>query len=139
MTEWERHFVETQRVARLATVGPDGQPAVVPVVYAFDGERFVTPLDGKPKTVDARKLRRVRNIEADDRVALVIDRYDEDWRRLAWVHVRGRAELLEEGEVYERGIALLAAKYRQYGSLSLDGRPLIAVAPTRVSSWRAAP
>ena len=134
---WELALIDAQRVAHLATVSAAGQPSVVPVVYAFDGARFVTPLDGKPKRAPLAQLRRVRDILANPRVALVIDRYAEDWTQLAWLQVRGTAALVEEGPDYDRGMALLAARYPQYAAVPLDGRPLIAVAPVEARGWRA--
>src|SRR6266446_8663360 len=94
LTEAEIAFVQAQRVARLATADADGHPYIVPVCYAFDGTRFYTPLDEKPKRVDVSKLRRVRNIEARHEASLLIDQYDDDWSRLVYVLVRGQADLL---------------------------------------------
>ncbi|TMC89571.1 MAG: TIGR03668 family PPOX class F420-dependent oxidoreductase, partial [Chloroflexi bacterium] len=85
LTEAETTFVAAQRVARLATADAEGNPHVIPVCYAFDGSRFYTPLDEKPKRVAESKLRRVRNIAARPEVALVIDQYDDDWSRLGYV------------------------------------------------------
>src|SRR5258708_15539572 len=87
-------FVSAQRSARLATSEAEGRPYVVPVCYAYDGERFYTPLDEKPKRADVGALRRVRNIRARGEAALLVDRYDDDWSRLGWVLAQGRAELL---------------------------------------------
>lgn len=137
MTDWQRALLEAARVAHLATVDERGQPHVVPVVFALDGGRVLTPLDGKPKRVAMGQLQRVRNIAANDRVSLVVDHYDEDWRRLAWVQLRGRAALLTGGDAYEAGIALLRQKYRQYEHVPLEGRPLIAIVMEQVRGWRA--
>ena len=140
MTGWEDEFVSDRRVARLATVDEDGRPHVVPNVYAFDGERLYTPIDEKPKRVEAYQLQRVRNIRADPRVAVIVDVYDEDWTRLAWVQIRGRAELLAPASDDERrqtGVALLHAKYPQYAEMPLDERPIVVIAPAHVASWRA--
>ena len=139
LADWQRALLTAARVARLATVDERGQPHVLPVVFALDGDRVVTPLDGKPKRVAEGALQRVRNIAANNRVALVVDHYDEDWQQLAWVQLRGRAALLVEGESYAAGIALLRQKYPQYGYVPLDGRPLIAIDVEQVRGWRAAP
>jgi PPOX class probable F420-dependent enzyme len=135
--EWERAFLAQQRVARLATAGADGQPSVVPVVFALDGDRVLIPLDGKPKRVELMRLRRVRDIQANPHVALVADHYAEDWRQLAWVQVRGTAAIAVEGPEYKRGIELLRERYPQYAQVPLIGRPLIVIMPTAVRSWRA--
>ena len=137
MVDWQRALLAVARVAHLATVDLHGQPHVVPIVFALDGERVLTPLDGKPKRVAGGALQRVRNIAANDRVALVVDHYDEDWQRLAWVQLRGRAALLTDGDAYATGIALLHQKYAQYEHVSLDGRPLIAIVVEHVRGWRA--
>jgi PPOX class probable F420-dependent enzyme len=108
LTPWERALLAQQRVAHLATVNAAGEPAVVPVVYAFDSAHVITPLDGKPKRVGVMQLRRVRDIAANAQVALVIDHYDEAWSQLAWVQLRGTATLIEEGPRYAPGMALLA-------------------------------
>src|SRR5262245_53362134 len=136
MTDWEYKFISEQRVARLATVDASGQPAVIPIVYAFDGAALFTPLDAKPKRVASARLQRVRNIQANPRVAIIIDSYTEDWRRLAWVHVRGRARIITSGDDYASGIRLLGAKYPQYERMPLAGCPLIVIEPTSIRSWR---
>src|SRR5262245_38577020 len=137
MTDWERKFISEHRVARLATVDAGGQPSVIPIVYAFDGVALFTPLDAKPKRVAADQLQRVRNINANPNVAVIIDSYSEDSRRLAWVHVRGRARIITNGNKYAAGITLLGAKYPQYEHMPLAGRPLILIEPTGIRSWRA--
>ena len=137
MTDWECTFIHDQRVARLATVDDSGQPAVVPIVYAFDGAALYTPLDAKPKRVAATRLQRVRNIDANPRVASIIDTYTEDWRQLAWIHVRGLARVITNDDAYTTGISLLHAQYPQYEHMPLAGRPLIVIEPTHIRSWRA--
>src|SRR4051812_13438644 len=137
MTGWEHRYIIEQRVARLATVDARGQPAVVPIVYAFDGTTLFTPLDAKAKRVAISQLQRVRNIHANPTVAVIIDTYNEDWQQLVWVHLRGQARITNSGDGYAAGIALLCAKYSQYGRMPLAGCPLIIIEPTRVHSWRA--
>jgi PPOX class probable F420-dependent enzyme len=130
-------LIAAGRVARLATAGTDGQPLVIPICYAFDGRRFFSAIDAKPKRVDGKKLRRVRNIEQNPRVSLVVDEYDEDWRRLRYVSVDGVAELLSAGAEFSRGIDLLLAKYAQYREMRLDRAEglLIRVTPHAVRHW----
>jgi PPOX class probable F420-dependent enzyme len=135
LAEWQLALISTQRVAHLATIGSGGQPSVLPVVYAFDGEQVFIPLDGKPKRVDVRQLRRVRDIIDHPQVSLVIDQYDEDWSQLAWIQIRGMAALLEAGAIYEQALLLLGNRYPQYESIPLAGQPLIAIRPTEVRSW----
>jgi PPOX class probable F420-dependent enzyme len=111
---WQHDFIAQHRVARLATVDAEGQPHVVPIVYAFDGARLFSPIDEKPKRAGAYHLRRVRNIQSNPRVAVIIDDYSEDWRQLAWVQIRGQAALAESGADYQAGLELLTRKYPQY-------------------------
>lgn len=136
MTTWERDFIANGRVARMATVGSDGRPVVVPIVYAFDG-RLYTPIDAKPKQVAAMRLRRVQNIQTNPHVAIVVDHYSENWNELAWVLIRGTAIMVSGGADYETGMDLLCQKYPQYAKMSLDGNPLIIVTPTAIRGWRA--
>ncbi len=129
-------FVQAQRVAHLATSDADGHPHVVPVCYAFDGSRFYTPLDEKPKRVEQRRLRRVRNIEARHEAMLLIDRYDDDWSRLGYVQVYGHAALLMPGEAgHADALLLLRQRYVQYRSMALEEYPLIVITPRRVVAW----
>jgi PPOX class probable F420-dependent enzyme len=136
LTEAEASFVQAQRVARLATADEEGNPHVIPVCYAFDGTRFYTPLDEKPKRVAESRLRRVRNIAARPEVALVIDRYDDDWSRLGYVLVQGQASLLAPTEtLHAHALALLRERYSQYRAMPLERHPVIAISPEHITSW----
>ncbi len=131
----ELEFLARMRVARLATADAAGQPHVIPVVFAIDDRVLYTPLDEKPKRVAPGRLKRVRNMTANPRVAVVIDQYDEDWTRLAWVLVTGRSEIVEDGAAHAAGVRLLHGKYPQYEAMPLDHRPIVVVTPLRVTSW----
>ena len=131
-------FVREHRVARLATVDERGHPHVVPICYAYARGRLYTPLDLKPKAVAPEGLRRVRNILANPQVQVLIDDYDEDWSRLAFVQLRGAATLLHEGPEYQRALRLLGQKYPQYQALPLTDRPIIQVTVERVVAWSSA-
>ena len=136
LNDAEIAFIQMQRVARLATADADGHPHVVPVCYAFDGLRFYTPLDEKPKRVTEQQLRRVRNIEARPEVMLLIDQYDDDWSRLGYVQVYGEATLLYPGEAgHAEALRLLRDRYKQYRTMALETHPVIAITPQRVVSW----
>jgi PPOX class probable F420-dependent enzyme len=117
------------RVARLATTGADGRPHVVPICFALDGNMLYTAVDQKPKRT--RALRRLRNIEENPWVEVVIDHYEEDWSRIWWVRLRGRARVVA---LDERVLGLLQAKYPQYREVPPDG-PVIAVTIERRSGW----
>ena len=136
LTEAETAFVQIMRVARLATADENGSPHLVPVCYAFDGTRFYTPLDEKPKRVAGIQLRRVRNIEARHEASLLIDQYDDDWSRLGYVLVHGRADLLQpEDEAHRHAVALLRERYAQYRTMALEQYPVIVITPDSVTSW----
>ena len=135
---WAAALLRESRVARLGTADAAGQPLVVPVCYVFDGRACFSALDAKPKRVAAGALRRVRNIAANPRVSLVVDRWDEDWSTLAWVIVEGRAELLMAGAERAAAVDLLREKYAQYRALGLDreAAPVIRITPERALAWR---
>lgn len=134
----ERAFIEGGRLAHLATVDAGGEPHVVPVCYAYDGERFFIAIDEKPKRPD-RTLKRVSNVLETGRAALVIDRYDDaDWSLLAWLMARGSVTMLgPDDSAHERVVALLRERYRQYRAMTLERAQIIAIAPERITSWGA--
>lgn len=128
-------FIGAARIAHLATADEAGQPHVVPICFVFDGKHFFSPIDEKPKRTAPEKLKRVSNIAQNSRVSLIIDRYDEDWSRLAYVLITGKARLLRSGADHRRAVALLRRKYRQYREMALEQRPVIRIAANRASSW----
>ena len=99
------------RVARLATADANGAPHVVPVCYALVGDNLYVTIDEKPKRAGVRAMKRLRNIDENPNVAVVVDRYDDDWSRLAWVMLRGRAEILDDGDEHDRAQAALRERY----------------------------
>jgi PPOX class probable F420-dependent enzyme len=139
----ERSFAVTARRAVLTTIAPDGRPRPVPICFALDPRRPVlyTPLDDKPKsTGDPLRLARVTDIQADPRVVVLVDRWDEDWNRLAWVRILGQASLLEpdaEPAEHAEAVANLRARYSQYASHDLEARPIIRIGIEHTTSWGA--
>jgi PPOX class probable F420-dependent enzyme len=119
------------RVARLATAGADGAPHLVPVTFAVADDRVYFAVDAKPKS--SARLRRLRNIEENPQVSLLVDDYDEDWERLWWVRADGRAQVLAGDVAGPRD--LLRARYPQYADVALDG-PVVEIAVRRWSGWR---
>ena len=129
-------LVQAARVARFATIDQRGNPHIVPVCFAWDGERAYIALDEKPKRVAPTDLQRVRNILANPEAALIVDYYNDDWRRLAWVLLRGQATLLDVGSAdHEAAVAALREKYPQYRAMAIERQPVIALTPQRVRSW----
>jgi PPOX class probable F420-dependent enzyme len=119
------------RVARLATVGADGRPHLVPVTFAVRDDVVVIAVDHKPKTTT--NLRRLRNIRENDQVSMLVDHYDEDWGRLWWVRVDGTATVLAGAEMDEP-VEWLKAKYEQYRERPPRG-PVIKIRVFTVVDW----
>ena len=136
LTESQARFLADARIARLATADVEGRPHVIPVCFAFDGEAIYVVLDRKPKSVELTRLRRVRNILANPRAALVVDHYDEDWQALRYILVTCRAEVLDgaDGEA-AKAVKLLRDKYPQYSEMDLAGNPVIKLTPQRYTAW----
>lgn len=135
-------LLHAARVGHLATVDDRGRPSVVPFCFALADEgdtlTVVSVLDEKPKSVADDELARVRHIRAHPDVAFVVDLYDEDWSRLAWVQVKGRARVIAPGDDgHTAAIAALRAKYPQYRAMAIETRPVILIERLRVTSWRA--
>jgi PPOX class probable F420-dependent enzyme len=135
----ERTFADRHRVARLATVDAAGAPHVIPICYAVVGECFYFVIDEKPKRTRTG-LKRLRNIAANPHVALVIDDYDEDWTRLAYLLVQGRAAVVDDRDEYATALAALRDRYLPYRSMPLafDTHPLLRITVGRSHLWRAA-
>lgn len=140
----EARFLASARRAVLATIDPNGRPRLFPVCFVLMGDdataTIYSPLDEKPKRVaDPHRLARVRDLVARPEVTLLVDRWDEDWGRLGWLRIHGRAELLEPDEIAaaERATAIdaLRAKYPQYADHDLEGRPLIRIGRLSAVVW----
>ncbi len=130
----QRRFLDAHRVARLATADADGRPHVVPVCYALADDSLYFTIDEKPKRGGAR-LKRLSNIRQNPQVALVVDRYDEDWSRLGWVMVEGRASVLEAGDEHDRAQSRLRARYRQLREMRIEHLPVVAIRIERTIGW----
>jgi PPOX class probable F420-dependent enzyme len=129
-------LVASERVARLATVDPDGRPHLVPIVFALLGETVYTAVDAKPKR--SPTLRRIENARARPDVTVLVDHYEDAWTRLWWVRLRGRARVLDGGDEAERALAALTGKYPQYREASsTPGPPVLAVDVTEWRAWSA--
>ena len=134
-----RDFLDRSRVGHLATAEAGGAPHVIPVCYAVStdaagSDTLYVTIDEKPKRQD-RPLKRLRNILENPQAAFVADRWDEDWNRLGWVMLRGRAEILYAGGEHDRAQALLIARYPQYRAMQLGDLPVIALRIARATGW----
>ena len=147
LTAVERRFLDGERRAILATTAPDGRARLVPVCYALTGQLdrigrpvIYTPIDEKPKrSDDPHAVARVRDLFVLPEVTLIVDRWDEDWSRLAWLRLYGSGELLEpqvdERSEHATAVAALRARYPQYATHDLASRPIIRIGVERVVSW----
>lgn len=128
-------LLRSARIAHLATADKNNHPHVVPICFVFDGKFFYSPIDEKPKRVSPAKLKRLRNIAENSNVALVIDRYDEDWRGLAYVLIFGKARILQRGNTHQQAVKFLRRKYRQYRTMAIHERPMISITPKQIVVW----
>ncbi len=135
LTDEQRRFLDVHRVARLATADRAGRPHVVPICYALGEDSVYFTVDEKPKRNPAGALKRISNIHENPFVAIVVDRYDEDWSQLGWVMIRGRAEVLESGDEHDDAQARLRARYRQLEGMRIERLPVIAIRIERALSW----
>jgi PPOX class probable F420-dependent enzyme len=125
-----RGLVAQARVGRLATVAPDGRLHLVPICFALAGDVLYSAVDDKPKR--SRRLQRFENVRAHPEVAVLVDHYEEDWTRLWWVRLRGRARVLASGSEADTALKLLADKYEQYR----ERPPVAPVLAVAVEEWR---
>nr|WP_228022345.1 TIGR03668 family PPOX class F420-dependent oxidoreductase [Streptomyces acidicola] len=119
------------RVLRLSTADAEGKPHLVPATFAVVGDRVVIAVDHKPKR--HTNLKRLRNIQENPAVSLLVDHFDEDWERLWWVRADGLARVLENVDADELVQALLS-KYDQYRDRRPSG-PVIEIHVNRWSGW----
>jgi PPOX class probable F420-dependent enzyme len=131
---WARRMLETERVARLAYVDEHERPRVLPVTFALSGDAIWSAIDEKPKRPG--EPARVRCLRRRPEAALLLDVYDDDWTRLAWVQLLGRVTILPADAAPE-AVAALAAKYEQYADRAPPG-PLLRLDVKRALHWRAA-
>jgi PPOX class probable F420-dependent enzyme len=135
-----REFAATMAVGRLATCGSDGMPHAVPICFAIRGDALYSVVDAKPKSAPL-DLKRLRNVAENPRAAVVIDHYEADWRRLAYVMLRGDALAVDDAREYARALEALRTKYEQYRSMDFDpaSNPMLRITIRRVVYWRYTP
>mgnify|MGYP006177134201 CR=1 FL=1 len=130
-------FVVSQRIARLATTDIFGQPHLIPVCFIYTNGLFFSVIDQKPKNVLAMQLKRIRNISKNPKVALLFDRYREQWDELAYVMVQGTAKIIETETEKNHLLEFFGRKYHQYTSMDLKQAPLIEITPRKFLEWGA--
>ena len=135
ISESVRGFLERRRLAHLATADASGAPHVVPICFALLQNNVYIAIDEKPKRALVTALKRLRNIAENPAVAVIVDRYEEDWSRLGWVMLRGHAEILHEGQEHRNAQALLRSRYSQLRAMQIASYPVIAVRIEGTTSW----
>jgi PPOX class probable F420-dependent enzyme len=135
LSDSERRFLAHRRIAHLATADRRAVPHVVPVCFVISEGTLYTTIDEKPKRHPGAALKRLRNIAQNPAVAVVIDRYDEDWTLLGWVMLRGQAKVLIDGTEHHDAQALLRSRYPQLKAMHIVQHPVIAVRIERTTSW----
>jgi PPOX class probable F420-dependent enzyme len=133
MVAWANALLHEERVGRLGFLDDSGAPRVLPVTYALAEGRVWSAIDRKPKRT--AEPARVRFLRRDPRAALTVDRYSDDWDRLAWVQVLGAVSIVEAADG-PAGLEALRSKYEQYRDEAPPG-PLLALEPQRYLWWRA--
>ena len=133
-TQEMRRRIEGARVARLATVARDGRPHIVPITFAPTEDALYFAVDQKPKR--SSDLQRLRNIESNPAVSVLIDHYEDDWTQLWWVRVDGRARIVRDGAELETAFTLLSRRYPQYRSARPVG-PAVVIEIERMTGWSA--
>ena len=135
LSDREFRFLVAVRIAHLATADRGAIPHVVPVCFVVSGDTLYITIDEKPKRRPVTTLKRLKNISENPVVAIVVDRYDEDWARLGWVMLHGRAEILTQGTEHDDAQALLHSRYPQLEAMLIAEYPVIAVRIERATSW----
>ena len=133
--EVRRRFAASP-VARMSTVRPDGGPHIVPIVFALVGDTVFSAVDAKPKR--STELQRLVNVRAEPRCALLVDRYDADWRRLWWMRADGHGEVVDVPTTEHPGIQALVQRFPQYRDEPPSG-PLLVVTVQRWTGWTGTP
>ncbi len=138
LSEAARGLLDRSRLGHLATADAGGRPHVVPLCYAREGEVLYFVVDEKPKA-PGKTLQRLQNIAVNPAVALIVDVYDEDWTRLEYLLVRGRAAVVEDADEYAAALEKLRGRYRQYRGMRLEkGRnPIVRITVDGAHHWRA--
>jgi PPOX class probable F420-dependent enzyme len=136
-------IIDKARIARLATVDTECKPHLIPVVFVFDNDRYFIPIDEKTKRSRPEKLKRAKNIQQNPNVALLVDEYNEDWTKLFFIMIQGKAciiggkELEQQNDLLllEKAQKLLSDKYLQYQKTGI-GEYVIMIIPQKVITWK---
>jgi PPOX class probable F420-dependent enzyme len=130
---WARELLESARVARLGLLDDRDRPRVLPITFALAEDAVWTAIDRKPKR--SPEPARLRYLGRRPEGAVTVDRYEDEWQRLAWVQLLCTAEILDARDALA-GVGALTAKYEQYRRAPPPG-PVIRLVPARALWWRA--
>jgi len=133
---WAGKLLRESRIGHLATCNLSLKPHVIPICFVFHGHAIYSSIDEKPKRKKPSDLRRTINIEANPNVSMIIDHYEENWWKLKFIIIQGKAKLIWSGEEHQQAINRLKRKYPQYRSMNLQSRPIIKIIPRRTVTWR---
>jgi PPOX class probable F420-dependent enzyme len=134
LPEWAAVLLDRARVARLGYLDGEDRPRVLPVTFAVAGGAVWSAIDEKPKR--RAEPARVGYLRRRPEASLLLDEYDDDWDRLAWVQLLGRVDVVEIATAPE-ALAALTAKYEPYADRTPRG-PLLRLTAERALHWRAA-
>lgn len=140
LTTEVRRYLERHRVGHLATADGAARPHLVPVTFALTADAIVFVIDEKPKAAHGTGSKRMRNMLANPQVAFLVDHYDDDWTRLTYALIVGRAEIVARpGPPYADALVHLRARYPQYRDLDLtpERNPVVRIVPERIHRWSA--
>jgi PPOX class probable F420-dependent enzyme len=132
---WARALLDDARVGHLGIVDAQRRPRVLPVTFAVFRGAIWSAIDDKPKRRAGNELARVRWLRERPESTITVDRYDDDWTRLAWVQLVGTTAVMDVAG-HDDVLAALAARYRQYRDQPPRG-PLLCLTPERVVCWTA--
>ena len=134
-----KSVIAKAKVARLATVDSECKPHLIPVVFVYDNDYYFIPIDQKSKRSKPENLKRVKNIQQNPNVALLIDEYNEDWRKLYFIMIQGKASIVggkeSEQVLLEKAHKMLSGKYVQYQEIGI-GDYIIMIVPQKVITWK---
>jgi PPOX class probable F420-dependent enzyme len=130
-------LLQAYRIGHLATADATAAPHVIPVCFVCEGRVIYSAIDQKPKRLTGYRMKRVRNILENPRIAFLVHHYEEDWEQLSYVLIRGRAVLLEDGPERQRALRLLEERYQQYRErrLAAGAGLVIKLVPETIHRW----
>lgn len=127
-------FLESSRIATMATVGPTGTPHLIAMWYAL--------LDGEVWFETKAKSQKAVNLRRDPRITVMVEAGDT-YDQLRGVAIEGRAEIIDDPEklfavgvsVWERYTGPYSEEVRPMVEAMLNKRVAIRVVPERIRTW----